>query len=175
MDYFVLRFDHGYEKGDFIALNAVAAKKLTSWWKRGVGIIMLLAALFLIFGGAAMLGDAEVRGSGITAMLMGAAFILLFVFKNRVNAWASRRNTAKMENLTIKCSDDGITEKSTEMLVQVPYTAIARVFHYRQRYFLFVDKRRAYILPEAHFVVGDPRDFASFITEKTGKTVEYIL
>ncbi len=175
MDYFVLRFDHSYEKADFIALNAVASKKLMPWWKRGVDIIMLLAALFLIFGGAAMLGDEEVRGSGITAVLMGVALLLLFVFKNRVNAWASRRNMAKVENLTIKCSDDVITEKSTKMLVQVPYTTIARVFHYRQRYFLFVDKRRAYILPEAHFVVGDPHDFASFITEKTGRTVEYIL
>lgn len=173
MDYFVLRFDHSYEKGDFLALNAVASKKLTPWWKRGTGIIMLLAALFLLFGGAAMLGDEEVRGSGIVAVLMGAALLLLFLFRDHVNAWASRRNMAKVENLTIKCSDDVITEKSTKMLVQVPYTAITRVFHFRQRYFLFVEKRRAYILPEAHFVAGDPHDFASFITEKTGRPVEY--
>lgn len=174
MDYFVLRFDHGYEKADFVALNAVASKKLTPWWKRGTGVIMLLAALFLLFGGVAMLGDPEVRGSGIVAVLMGVAFILLFVFKNRVNAWASRRNTAKIKNLTIKFSDTTLTEKNEQALVQMPYTSFTRVLYYKKRYFLFVDKRRAYILPEGHFAVGDPRDFADFIAQKTGHPVEYV-
>lgn len=174
MDYFVLRFDHGYEKADFVALNAVASKRLTPWWKRGAGVVMLLAALFLLFGGAAMLGDEEVRVSGVTAVLMGVAFLLLFVFKNRVNAWASKRNTGKIENLTIKCSDTAITEKHEQALVQMPYTSFTRIFHYKKRYFLFLDKRRAYILPEERFVVGDPHDFADFIAVKTGKPVEYV-
>lgn len=56
----------------------------------------------------------------------------------------------------------------------MPYHAFERLYHYRDRYFLFVDKLHAYILPEDRFVVGDSVDFRAFIEAKTGKTVEYI-
>ena len=56
----------------------------------------------------------------------------------------------------------------------MPYHAFERLYHYRDRYFLFVDKLHAYILPKDRFVVGDSADFRAFIEAKTGKTVEYI-
>lgn len=51
----------------------------------------------------------------------------------------------------------------------MPYHAFERLYHYRDRYFLFVDKLHAYILPEDRFVVGDSADFRAFIEAKTGQ------
>ena len=67
-----------------------------------------------------------------------------------------------------------LAQSSSKAAASVPYHAFERLYHYRDRYFLFVDKLHAYILPEDRFVVGDSADFRAFIEAKTGKTVEYI-
>ena len=80
----------------------------------------------------------------------------------------------QVETLTMKFSDEGLAQSSSKAAASVPYHAFERLYHYRDRYFLFVDKLHAYILPEDRFVVGDSADFRAFIEAKTGKTVEYI-
>ena len=92
----------------------------------------------------------------------------------RLNAWGARKQSLQVENLTMKFSDEGLTQSSSKAAASVPYHAFERLYHYRDRYFLFVDKLHAYILPEDRFVVGDSADFRAFIEAKTGKTVEYI-
>ena len=74
----------------------------------------------------------------------------------------------------MKFSDEGLAQSSSKAAASVPYHAFERLYYYRDRYFLFVDKLHAYILPEDRFVVGDSADFRAFIEAKTGKTVEYI-
>ena len=175
MDHFVLRFDGGYGKADFIAMQKLYQKTVQPWWWKVFAVVMLLAGVFLVLGGALMLAlDEEVFVQALVSLLMGALLVLLTLFRTRINAWAARRNTPKMENLTLKLGDTELTEKYSGVVVQMPYHNIARVFHYRSCYFLFLDDRRAHILPERAFVVGDPKDFPAFIEEKTGKRIEYI-
>ena len=100
---------------------------------------------------------------------------MLCFFRSRLNAWGARKAGAPASRtLTIKFSDEGLAQSSSKAAASVPYHAFERLYHYRDRYFLFVDKLHAYILPEDRFVVGDSVDFRAFIEAKTGKTVEYI-
>lgn len=175
MDYFVLRFDHGYEKADFIAMQKLYQKTVQPWWWKALALVMLLAGVFLVFGGALMLAlDEEVFGQALVSLLMGGLLILLTLFRTRINAWGSRRQAMKTGNLTIKFSAEGLTETSRMGTFSMPYGNVERVFYYRERYFLFLDKRHAHILPERAFAVGDPKDFPAFIEDRTGKRVEYI-
>ena len=112
--------------------------------------------------------------NGIVWILLGEILLLVSVFYNRINAWGTRKQTLQVENLTIKFSDEGLAQSSSKAAASVPYHAFERLYYYRDRYFLFVDKLHAYILPEDRFVVGDSADFRAFIEAKTGKTVEYI-
>lgn len=175
MDHFVLRFDHGYEKADYIAIQKLYQKTVQPWWWKAFAVVILLFGVFLVLGGALVLTlDKEVFGQALFFLLMGVFLVLLTLFRTRINAWAARRNMPKMENLTLKLGDTELTEKYSGVVVQMPYHNIARVFHYREYYFLFLDDRRAHILPERAFAVGDPRAFPAFIEEKTGKRIEYI-
>lgn len=55
---------------------------------------------------------------------------------------------------------------------KIGYAAFTRLAEDRKRYFLFVQKHAAYILPKSDFTQGDPAEFAAFIAEKTGLKVK---
>ena len=164
MDYFVLRFDHSYRKEDFRALSKLAGKTTRKWSSR----------IISVFGFAVGLSDREISDLTATLLLFGGLCLVLGFFRNRLNAWGARKQSLQVENLTMKFSDEGLAQSSSKAAASVPYHAFERLYHYRDRYFLFVDKLHAYILPEDRFVVGDSADFRAFIEAKTGKTVEYI-
>lgn len=175
MDYFVLRFDHSYRKEDFRALSKLADKTTRKWSSRIIVIFGFVVGLFAFLSGILLLwSDGDLSDLAATLLLFGGLCLVLGIFRNRLNAWGARRQALQVENLTIKLSDDGLTQSSSKAAAMVPYGAFERLYHYRDRYFLFVDRLHAYILPEDRFVVGDSADFRAFIEARTGKTVEYI-
>lgn len=175
MDYFVLRFDHSYRKEDFRALSKLAGKTTRKWSSRIISVFGFAVGLFAFLSGILMLwSDREISDLTATLLLFGGLCLVLGFFRNRLNAWGARKQSLQVENLTIKFSDEGLVQSSSKAAASVPYHAFERLYHYRDRYFLFVDKLHAYILPEDRFVVGDSADFRAFIEAKTGKTVEYI-
>lgn len=175
MDYFVLRFDHSYRKEDFRALSKLAGKTTRKWSSRIISVFGFAVGLFAFLSGILMLwSDREISDLTATLLLFGGLCLVLGFFRNRLNAWGARKQSLQVENLTMKFSDEGLAQSSSKAAASVPYHAFECLYHYRDRYFLFVDKLHAYILPEDRFVVGDSADFRAFIEAKTGKTVEYI-
>ena len=171
MDYFVLRFDHSYRKEDFRALSKLAGKTTRKWSSRIISVFGFAVGLFAFLSGILMLwSDREISDLTATLLLFGGLCLVLCFFRSRLNAWGARRQALRVENLTIKFSDEGLAQSSSKAAASVPYHAFERLYHYRDRYF----KLHAYILPEDRFVVGDSADFRAFIEAKTGKTVEYI-
>lgn len=173
MDYFVLRFDQGYEKDDYLALQRLYQKKLQPWWKHILEVLMLLAGVIVVIDAILLLTLGSI-GQGLFSLALGLLLAMIFLFRTRINAWASRRQAMKTENLTVKFSAEGITETSSTGTLTMPYSNVERIFHYRACYFLFLDKRHAHILPESHFAVGDPADFAAFIEDRTRLRVEHV-
>lgn len=174
MDYFVLRFDHSYRKEDILALSRLSSRIMRKWRSR----------IMRIF--CTVLGDGDFRerrscsdAAGDDAEwhrmdLIGRDPAPRLCFLQPNQRMGHKETDASVENLTIKFSDEGLAQSSSKAAASVPYHAFERLYHYRDRYFLFVDKLHAYILPEDRFVVGDSADFRAFIEAKTGKTVEYI-
>ena len=177
MDYFVLRFDHSYRKEDILALSRLSSRIMRKWRSRIMRIFCTVLGMGILGSGVAVLmlwSDREISDLTATLLLFGGLCLVLGFFRNRLNAWGARKQSLQVENLTMKFSDEGLAQSSSKAAASVPYHAFERLYHYRDRYFLFVDKLHAYILPEDRFVVGDSADFRAFIEAKTGKTVEYI-
>jgi len=175
MDYFVLRFDHSYRKEDFRALSKLADKTTRKWSSRVILLLGFAVGLLAFLSGVLMLwSEGGLSDFTATLLLFGGLCLVLGIFRSRLNALGARRQALRVENLTIKLSGEGLTQSSSKATALVPYSAFERLYHYRDRYFLFVDKLHAYILPEDCFVVGDSADFRDFIEDRTGKTVEYI-
>ena len=173
MDYFVLRFDHSYRKEDFRALSRLADKTTRKWSGRILSLFGFVIGLFALLTGILMLSSDEGMSElTATLLLFGGLCVVLCFLRSRLNAWGARKQSLKVENLTMKFSDEGLTQSSDKATAAVPYSAFERLYHYKDRYFLFVDKLHAYILPEDRFVVGDSADFRVFIEAKTGKRVE---
>ena len=173
MDYFVLRFDHSYRKEDFRALSKLADQTTRKWSGRILSLFGLVVGLFALLSGILMLwSDGGLSDLAATLLLFGGLCLVLCLFRRRLNAWGARKQSLKVENLTMKFSDEGLTQSSDKATAIVPYRAFERLYYDRGRYFLFVDRLHAYILPEDRFVVGDPADFRAFIEEKTGRRVE---
>ena len=175
MNYFVLRFDHSYRREDILALSRLSGRVLRKWRSRilsllgyGVGIFAVLTGILLLWS------EERVTPLGATMLLLGVLCIVSNIFRYRLNVWGAAKQAIRVENLTMKFTDEGLTEQSSKATLQMPYSAFERILHYRGRYFLFVDRMHAYILPEDRFAVGDPADFPRFIAEKIGKPIESI-
>ena len=175
MNYFVLRFDHSYRKEDILALSKLSGRVLRKWSRRILSLLGYGVGIFAVLTGILMLvDDKKASPLAITMLLLGILCIIFSIFRYRLNAWGAAKQAINVENLTMKFTDEGLTEQSSKATLQMPYTAFERVLHFNGRYFLFVDRMHAYILPEDRFAVGDPADFPQFITEKAGKSIEYI-
>ena len=174
MDYYVLRFDHGYRREDFRALSRLAGKTTRKWSRRILSFLGLTVGLLSVLSGILLLwSDEKISELAATLLLFGGLCMALCFFRSRLNAWGAERQALRVENLTMKFSDEGMTQITDKATALVPYGAFERLRHYQDRYFLFVDKLHAYILPEDRFVVGDSTGFRAFIEERTGKKVEF--
>lgn len=175
MDYFVLRFDHSYRKEDFRALSKLAGKTTRKWSSRIISVFGFAVGLFAFLSGILMLwSDREISDLTATLLLFGGLCLVLGFFRQPPERMGARKQSLQVENLTMKFSDEGWRRAAARPRHRCRIMRSSGLYHYRDRYFLFVDKLHAYILPEDRFVVGDSADFRAFIEAKTGKTVEYI-
>ena len=166
---------HGYEKQDILALNKVVVRKkpilrifvpILRIALSAFGLFLLIAGLMFLFG------DYDEKSTGVFCVLVGAIWFFLGVFYFRYLAWRSRRVAIKNTGaLTVTLTEDGIGETNTMTSAVFPYSTIQEIVCYCDTYFLFVDKRHAFILPIRHFSAGTVASFEAFIGEKCGKSI----
>ena len=73
--------------------------------------------------------------------------------------------------VTVTLDDAGVRERSRKGESFYPYSSFISCFHSRGRYFLFVDKKHAVILPEQAIAVGDPAALGAKLSEKFGGAI----
>ena len=150
MDYFVLRFDHSYRKEDFRALSGLADKTTRKWSGRVISLFGFVVGLFAFLSGILMLrSDEGMSELTATLLLFGGLCLVLCFFRSRLNAWGARKQALKVENLTMKFSDEGLTQSSDKATATVPYSAFERLR--RSGY----ARRQRLTVPRAHQGSGD--------------------
>lgn len=66
-------------------------------------------------------------------------------------------------------ADEGITAVNRAESSRLPYAGFLGVHETGSHYFLYIQKRVAIILPKADFAAGDPADFGTYFSARSGR------
>ena len=169
----MFQFQYEYTLEDMDALSRVTAK---TYSRRKVlfyrTVLMVLGLAYLGMGGYLFSGNAMVGGILMTA---GLLFTVISIFFHRGTAWRSKRMMINGGGeVAVTLEEEGVRGKSQTGEDFCPYTSVISGFHYWERYFLFLDKRHAILLPERGLIQGEPTGLNHFLEEKLGKEIKEI-
>lgn len=169
---FRFRFDYTLE--DMNALSRVAAK---TYRRKKVLITRMVMALlglaYLAMGALLLFHQSWVTGGIIFAA--GVFFAAVAIFYHQGAAWRSKRMMVAGEGaFTVELEEKSVWGRSEKGESAYPYSAVTGAYYYKERYFLFVDKRHAMLLPERGLVEGDAMALKSFLEERLKKEIKEI-
>ncbi len=76
--------------------------------------------------------------------------------------------------ITLTAEEEGLHAQADALSSDYSYQAFQDIARYKGAYYLYIDKRRALIVPDHCFTEGDPAAFGPFIEEKTGLRIRNI-
>ncbi len=169
-----------YSQQDLLALNKLSVKKnkLYRWLTLVFRLILCLAGIFFLLAGALLIYGGSIGAKtdwplSAIMILLGLLWLCMGIFYYQRKARRSRR-ISDAGRIRAAFSDDGIEEESNKSRTCYRYDAFVGAYDYRGRWFLFLDKRHAIILPRAAMTMGKMETFASFLEQKLGKQIIYI-
>ena len=170
----------GYSYQDMLMLCRAYVRKgpVRRWLDRLFRLCMILlggawilSALSWLDGG--YVGETPLWILVACPMLIGLFLLALGLFLDRLSAWGSRRrNLQDLGRISVCLDADGVIVETKKGKDIHPYGAFTEACAYKEYWLLFLDKRHAYILPQAAMTAGSPESFPDFLTEKTGKPVK---
>lgn len=166
------QFQYDYTLEDMNALSRVTAK--TYRRKRVLvyqAVLALLGAAYLAMGW--LLFSSGSKLVGVILFVAGVLFLALSLFYHQGTAWRIKRMMVEGEGeFTVTLGEESVHGKSVKGESSYPYSAVVGAVHYRERYFLFLDKRHAMLLPERALTNGDRAGLRSFLTKKLGMEIK---
>lgn len=90
----------------------------------------------------------------------------------RVTALRWEKERRFKEQVQIGFEDGGVRYEVDLNQSVISYDVFTGIYHWRETYFLFIDKTVAYILPERGLVEGDLASFGAFLEQKTGLKIK---
>jgi len=137
------------------------------WGLIALGILELLLIL--------LLDTWEFNSRTLQNCLMASVLFLLLNNIDALNGWvAARELPAGMRETQTLFEENGYTIQTKTAKINMSYADIIAACESQEHFFLFTEERNGQFLPKSSFIEGTPDDFRKFITEKTGKPVEYI-
>ena len=148
--------------------------------------LKLALGLWLIWAGGvalvSMFHGREAAHSDWLTMFLPGVFLLaagLFLLSGgravRLRAWLSWRAYGEKGTACRYSFYDGqFEQRLSSGENRSAYAEIQAVLEDRERYYLFVGRNVAHILRKSDFIAGSEGAFRAFLTEKTGKSVQFI-
>lgn len=172
----------GYETKDLIALNRIFVKrgKIRRW------IVPMLHIAMSVYGGALLISglgilipgetlDLKYLHVAILPLILGVFLLCLGLFSYRIGACFSKRSMIRnMGGITVSISESGVLEQLEKKgTTYRNFSAYVDAACYRDRYFLFVDKSHAIILPKCAITEGTTNDFEKCWQKWSGIPIVY--
>jgi len=154
---------------DFLAFYELHQRLHTRYgllFSRGGCMIAMMLAVVL----TVMMFALHLWGSG-AALVLYIIFMLLLIALPAVNLWLLQRLYKANSDLLrgeYRFDDKGDWTQTEHMQGIYTWYAFGELVHSGRRYYLYVEKDRAIVLPERSFTRGDPAAFGPYIAEKTG-------
>lgn len=170
----MFRFQFDYTLEDMNALSRLAGKTYRRKKVLITRTVLALLGLAYLAMGALFFAD-QSWVVGIILFVAGVFFAAVAIFYHQGTAWRSKRMMVEGEGtFTVDLEEENVRGRSGKGESAYPYSAVTGAYHYQERYFLFVDKRHAMLLPERGLVQGDGAALKGFLEEKLGKEIKEI-
>lgn len=170
----MFRFQYQYTLEDMDALSRVSGKTYRRKRVLTFRTVLALISIAYLFMGYVLF----VPGSQLVGLILlaaGALFAALAIFFHRGTAWRSKRMLMTGEEpLSVELEEEGVRGRGKMGESFYRYSAVIGAYYYRERYFLFLDKRHAVLLPERALVQGEPAALRIFLKDKLGKEIKEI-
>ncbi len=165
-----------YTYQDLLSLNRLTSKIYRRVWSVLLRALCIILGLFLL---ATFLLSVFLLHDPVTELLVpgvvGLLILLVGLFYQRLNALQSWRMMVKgAEEGRFTLDEDGVHEETAKGTSFHPYSAFFEIVDYRERYFFYLDKRHAYILPYSSFTAGNPAALAPFLEKQCGKPIRCV-
>lgn len=159
-----------YTFQDLLALNTLSART----YQRGRSVLcrLLLGAVgvFFTLTGILMLREEGPAVQWVFVTAAGAWLLFTAIFTNYLNALRSRHMMVKdLGAMRYTFGEEEFVEACDKQTVSQRYGGLHSIFRFRERYFLFLDKKHAFILPRSAFLAGDLEEFERFLSEKCSR------
>lgn len=174
---FRFELSDGYSLQELVALNKLYVKKskIRRWTTPLfrllfilVGVSFILSSLSWLDGG--YVGETPVWQLVAVPLVIGLLWLFLGLFYFRISAWKSRRMMLKNTgSFLFVLDDEGVTEQTSKGVAHFHYNSFQEAYDDQKRWFLFLDKRYAFILPKEAMTMGNPEMFVDFWKSKSGK------
>lgn len=160
------QFQYDYTLEDMNALSRVTAR---TYRRKKVMlyrvVLALLALAYLAVGGVMLSGGSILWGAIL--IVAGVLFAVLSLFYHQGTAWRSKRMMVEdTGDFTVELEEESVRGRSEKGESAYPYSAVIGAYHYGERYFLFLDRRHAMLLPERALTQGDPAGLKPFLEDK---------
>lgn len=171
----MFQFQYEYEFQDLIALNRVDRKVYRRWTSGMIRIFgLIVAGANLLMAGFLLWMDGFPKG--LVNLLFALILLAILFLHDRLNAWSSRRMMLKDTGLmTVTLENNGVRYHNRKEEGLYRWEAFISIFLYQERYFLFLDKKHAVVLPERALLQGDSVALKAFLNEKTGKEIKKLI
>jgi hypothetical protein len=160
------------EQRHFLLLSHLIVRGFHKWW---VGALRWAVSLW----GAAMLVFMTLalarRFSPLLAvdLVLAAVMLLAAVFYHPLTARASFRRYPREALRTVYAfGPEDFAQVTALGTDRHGYEELHALFHWKGCYFLFLDQRRCFVVPESGITWGDPETFPLFLQSKTHRPVE---
>ena len=171
--YFQVEVDDSFR--DLLALNRLGGKILKRWHTRVVRVFAAFLGTLFLLGTLPFFFEQGFSPAALIPLMMGLFLIGLSLGYHYLNALQSRRRmmAAAVKGI-ITFGRDSFTKCHGLGKSVHPYAAVYALYRDKKRFFLFLDKKHSYILPESGFRSGHPAELGPFLEEKCHKKINYI-
>ena len=129
--------------------------------------VILLGLLYIVLSWAVRDPNAL-----LYTILLGA-LASLAAFRPQIQGWISWRSVKdSARDSELRFTDEGIQVSSSAAQGTNLHSKYGKIVETKEYFLLYPQKNLANVLPKADFTVGNPDEFAAFLAEKTGLTVE---
>ena len=159
-----------YTFSDFLMLNRLSSKTYRKWRTVLFRLFTGLLGTAFTFIGILMMATEGFSATWLFVLITGVWMLLMAVFINQVQAYRTgRMKLAGISEITYHFDEDSIRVVTAKQTSLTPYSSLHSIFRYRERYFLYLDRQHAFIVPFACFADGERECFERFLCEKAGR------
>lgn len=173
---FQFQLENGYDFYELLLLNKAVVRR-NAFLRVFVPILRTVFVVgglfFLITGCLFCFSVFHDLAMGSICIFAGLLWLLLGAFYYRYGAWRSQRLQLKnVGSVSISLNENDIHELTPRSESRFSYDAIQEVCFYKNTYFVFLDKKHAFILSLDKLSAGQPDLLAKVLEERCGKAVK---